>query len=40
VTGPDTPPHLAAAADALAALVPDARRLADSAVVDAALALL
>jgi len=40
VTGPGTPPHIAAAADALTGLVPGARRLRDGAVVVAALALL
>lgn len=40
VTGAATAPHVAAAADALAALVPGARRVSDGDVVAAALALL
>lgn len=40
VTGPDTPPHVVAAADAVAALVPGAQRRGDGDLVDAALALL
>jgi pimeloyl-ACP methyl ester carboxylesterase len=40
VTGPDTPGHVVAAADAVAALLPDARRASDGGVVAAALALL
>lgn len=40
VTGPDTPAHVVAAADAAAALVPGARRVRDGAVVAAARALL
>jgi len=39
VTGARTPPHVVAAADAVAALVPGARRASDGAVVAAALAL-
>jgi pimeloyl-ACP methyl ester carboxylesterase len=39
VTGPRTPPHVVAAADAMAALVPGARRASDGAVVAAALGL-
>jgi pimeloyl-ACP methyl ester carboxylesterase len=40
VTRPGAPAHIVAAADAVAALVPGARRVADGAVVAAALALL
>ena len=40
VTGPGTPAHVVAAADAVAALVPDARRVEDGSVVGAVLALL
>lgn len=40
VTGPQTPAHVVAAADAVAALVPRARRVDDGVVVAAALALL
>jgi pimeloyl-ACP methyl ester carboxylesterase len=39
VTAPDTPPHVVAAADAAAALLPDARRARDGDVLAAALAL-
>jgi len=39
VTGPRTPSHVTAAADAIASLVPGARRTSDGAVVAAALAL-
>jgi pimeloyl-ACP methyl ester carboxylesterase len=39
VTGPDSPPHVVAAADAAAALVPGARRVVDGDVVAAAVAL-
>jgi pimeloyl-ACP methyl ester carboxylesterase len=40
VTGPSTPPHIVVAADAVAALVPGARRARDGDAVAAALALL
>jgi len=40
VTGPGTPAHVVAAADAVAALVPDVRRVVDGDVVEAALELL
>ncbi|MEJ7798168.1 MAG: alpha/beta fold hydrolase [Solirubrobacteraceae bacterium] len=40
VTGHDSPPHIVAAADAAAALLPDARRRGDGDVVAAACALL
>ena len=40
LTGPSSPPHVVAAADELAALLPDARRTADGDLVAAARALL
>ncbi len=39
VTGPATEPHVLAAAEALAALVPDVRRVVDGDLVGAAVAL-